>query len=227
PSGKPFMWILFPLLCTLSPRRSDTGGLRGEIAHSGDTWRGSPLPVAYRGDHRPVTVCHSGFVPSCPRAGRLSEKGRPVMSSDRLTGDRAISCMAGTREKTDCRGVKRGRRGEKCRGGIQSTLRGNVKEVISADPDQVWSGRGIKAAAGSLFVKAGEEAEGHELSGWERMENGGRFTRNQWVPQSLFTSDPAGMVPCISPRSSSGFVVGVMGSDLQHRSVMRRLRYNK
>ncbi|KAJ4941041.1 hypothetical protein JOQ06_027328, partial [Pogonophryne albipinna] len=34
PSGKPFMWILFPLLCTLSPRRSDTGGLRGEIAHS-------------------------------------------------------------------------------------------------------------------------------------------------------------------------------------------------
>ncbi|KAI9541217.1 hypothetical protein NQZ68_033001 [Dissostichus eleginoides] len=62
------------------------GGLHSVT--QGDTSRGSPLPVAYRGDHRPVTVCHSGFVPSCPHAGRLSEKGRPVMSSDRLTGDR-------------------------------------------------------------------------------------------------------------------------------------------
>lgn len=31
--------------------------------HQGDTWRDSPLPVAYSGDHRPAAACHSAFVP--------------------------------------------------------------------------------------------------------------------------------------------------------------------
>lgn len=73
--------------CIMPPRAHDS-----TLVTQGDTWRSSPLPAAYRGDRRPVTVCHSAFVPpSCPHAGRLRERGlgrAPVVSGDRLTGDR-------------------------------------------------------------------------------------------------------------------------------------------
>lgn len=39
-----------------------TSGTGLHSVTQGDTWRGSPLPVAYSGDHHPVTVCHSSFV---------------------------------------------------------------------------------------------------------------------------------------------------------------------
>ncbi len=50
-----------------------------------------------------------------------------------------------------------------------------------------------------FLIIAREEADGHRLSDWGRMEDGGRFTGNQWVPQSLFTFDPAGTMTYIFP----------------------------
>ena len=50
-----------------------------------------------------------------------------------------------------------------------------------------------------FLIIAREETDGQRLSGWERTENEGRFTKNQWVPQPLFTFNPAGTMTCISP----------------------------
>lgn len=50
-----------------------------------------------------------------------------------------------------------------------------------------------------VLIIARNVADGHRLSGLERMEKEGHFTRNQGVTQSLFTFNPAGMMTCISP----------------------------
>ncbi len=53
-----------------------------------------------------------------------------------------------------------------------------------------------------FLIIVGEEADGHGLSGWERLENGGRFTRNLEVPQSRFTFDPTRRWP-VFPHGDS------------------------
>ena len=74
---------------SISWRHHSTSGAGLHSVTQGDTWRGSPLPVAYGGDHRPVTVCHSGFVPRhAPTLAGLGRRVGAVMSADRLTGDR-------------------------------------------------------------------------------------------------------------------------------------------
>lgn len=51
-----------------------------------------------------------------------------------------------------------------------------------------------------FLIIAGEEADGCGLSGWERAENGGRFTTNHLVPSdSALTFDPAGTMTRILP----------------------------
>lgn len=45
--------------------RLTSGAGLHSVTHS-DTRSGSPLPVAFRRDQRPVSVCHSGFVPVLP-----------------------------------------------------------------------------------------------------------------------------------------------------------------
>lgn len=55
--------------CIVPPRAYDSA-----LVTQGDTWRGSPLPAAYGGDRRPVTVCHSAFVPR--PAPTLAGRGR-------------------------------------------------------------------------------------------------------------------------------------------------------
>lgn len=70
--------------------RLTSGAGLHSVTHS-DTWSGSPLPVAFRRDQRPVSVCHSSFVPVLP--SRWQNGGGGVVdgdngSRDRLTCDR-------------------------------------------------------------------------------------------------------------------------------------------
>lgn len=48
-----------------------------------------------------------------------------------------------------------------------------------------------------FLIKAKEETEGHRGCGWERVENGGHFPKNQWVLRFMFILAPVGTVTFI------------------------------